>query len=160
MSINEYESWLSTNKKILEADFSCNNQTSFKLEYVPIEFNRIKIGINEDLNEEFILTIEVPKDHNIVSDPSILFSYTELYLYEELKLVQGQDTLTCASTILEAGLTNNQGIFKIIILFNGQLKKNSKSIKVLYDDHLFGCNKQIEFSYPDLKITKLPKIKK
>lgn len=161
LNLQEYDAWLKENKSNLESELQCNN-IKFKMEYVPVEFNKIKKSIEDesDLKEEFILNIDLPDYHNIKSEPEVLFNYTELFMPEELLLIQGVDTINCLSTILESGLPNSEAYFKIIVLFNGKLKQNSDKVSIEYQDNLFNCNQVLKFDFSKLNISKLPKIKK
>lgn len=160
LSVDKYQVWLNENKGIFESSIYCNN-TKMKLEYIPTEIIKFRSGLeDEDINEEFIFTITLDVGNPLIKDPSTLNQYLELFINEDLKLIQGKDTIPCSYSLLEAGLINdNNRVFKTMLFFEEKLKRNSSEIKVIYSDKILSCRENILFDFPELKISQLPKIK-
>lgn len=159
LSMEEYDNWLKENKSKLESRIKCDG-ADILLEYVPVSFNMAKKNISEkEIMEEVIMTVTLPDNSSLKEDPSILNSYTELFLPEDVFLIHGKDTVPCVVAQAEAGLMHISQR-RIVLLFESMLKKNDAEVRILYTDQIFSCKEKLMFEFPELKISELPQIKK
>lgn len=159
LSVEEYDNWLLENKNRLESRVKCDG-AEILLEYVPVSFNMAKKSISkEDIREEVIMTVVLPDNSSMKEDPAIFNSYTELFLPEDVFLIQGKDTVPCIVAQAEAGLMYNSQR-RVVLLFKSMLKRNGDEVRILYTDHIFSCKEKLLFEFPELKISELPQIKK